>query len=91
MASHRFDSQAELDAAIKSGAGWIYNRFYKRLHHVSCSSFHPAAWPSTANFRELLETWTDAEPYANAGCGMCRPGPHQKAASSDASKPAPQT
>ena len=80
MAARHFHSQDDLDRAIHEGGGWIYNRFYKRLHHVACRSFHPAAWPSTANFRELLETWDDAKPYLSDRCGVCSPGPHQQAA-----------
>lgn len=80
MAARPFASQDELDRAIENGGGWIYNKFYKRLHHVTCRSFHPAAWPSTANFRELLETWEDAEPYAGDRCGICKPGATQRAA-----------
>lgn len=73
MAVRRFANQDELDRTIQAGRGWLYNRFYRKLHHASCRTLRAAVGPSIANFEELLESWEDTRTFRVERCHVCDP------------------
>lgn len=79
MAARPIQSQGELDQIIEAGGGWLFNRYYHKLHHASCETFRWGSQPSFANFRHLFETWADAESHDGDRCPVCKPGPYQRA------------
>lgn len=77
MATIVITNQEELDRILANRRGWLYNRFYRKLHHASCDSFRWGSHPSIANFTHLYETWEDASRVGANRCPVCKPGPYQ--------------
>mgnify|MGYP003329505270 CR=1 FL=1 len=82
MNAEHIHDQDMLDRILKECRGWVFNGFYRKLHHASCRTLRQRGSEARcANFKWFYPKWNDAEQMSMLeGCPVCKPGAGQPSA-----------